>query len=273
MKEHTDNACQDLFKQLFPEGFANAEIMAIAAPDGWENSPHVRPVPPVEQAYQVAKAHHELENIMRQMRSEPPIEMESLEDFQSNYLDEPQRPEIGLQELVGACVWDIFSDNNDVVKDNQRYHIGSFRGAAGFIADWLNQTSEKQYDYMDFYMGNTARDDEDGEVDLKPIYGWLFRRLKQAGCDWVFHFTQLGLIDFSSAKDQKTDKPEDYDPNKALEEELKQKEEQKKKDEFREKIEDMNAQAREDALYKPPPQTVQAYRTVFGEFPIGWPPV
>jgi hypothetical protein len=137
MKEYTLVDCENLFQTLFPNGFANPDVMHSAAPDGWENSPFVLPVPTLEEAYETAKAHKSLENLMARINSEP-----------------------------------------------------------------------------------------------------------------------------------QTD-----DPNNAMAQELKQQEEQKAKDDFKSKIEDMNAQARENALYKPPPQVVQAYQAVFGEFPKGWPPL
>ena len=91
--------------------------------------------------------------------------------------------------------------------------------------------------------------------------------------DWIYNFSQMRLVDLSAAKEQKPDEPANYDPNKALEQELKQKKEQQEKDDFKAKIEEMNAKAREDALYKPPPTVVQAFRTIYGRFPIGWPPI
>ena len=278
MKEYTISECQQLFQTLFPNGFASSDIMEHVAPNGWENSPYVLPVPTVEQVYQGAKAEKALANLMARIESGNTANLENIEDFESfedfkaHYQASMPNPAIELQETVGNCVWDIFSDNNEIIKDNKWYHIGSFRGSAGFIADWLNAISEKQYTYMNFYMGSFGKnDDEDG--DLSPMYELIFTRLKQAGCDWIFHFTQMGLVDFSSAKNQEPDNPEDYDPNKALEKELKQKEEQKEKDDFRAKLDEMNAKEREDALYKPPPKVVQAYRAIFGRFPIGWPPV
>jgi hypothetical protein len=271
MKEYSTTDCENLFQTLFPNGFANPDVMHSIAPNGWENSPFVLPVPTLEEAYETAKAHKSLENLMARINSEPQTDMESFEDFTLHYTPVIIDPTIALQDLVGSCVWDVFSDNNDVVKDNKRYHLGSFRGSAGFIADWLNQKSEKEYEYMDFYMGTSVKDDED--ADFMPVYLWIFKQIKQAGCDWVFNFTELRLVDMSSEKNQTPDKLENYDPNNAMAQELKQQEEQKAKDDFKSKIEDMNAKARENALYKPPPQVVQAYKAVFGEYPKGWPPL
>jgi hypothetical protein len=61
-----------------------------------------------------------------------------------------------MRELVAMCLWDVFSNENEVVDpDGQPVDIGSWRGAAGFLADQLNHESgESRCDYMDFYMGS-----------------------------------------------------------------------------------------------------------------------
>jgi hypothetical protein len=274
MKEYTEVECQQLLDTLFPNGFGGADVMAIIAPDGWANTPYKPYVPTVEQAYETAKARQSLDELMARFQMEDAKEVVPIgdfDDFKANYQPETPNPSVELQDLMGSCVWDIFSDNNDVVKDNKVYHLGSFRGSAEFIAEWLNTRSDKSYMYMDFYMGTGMRDADD--ADMSPFYKLIFRRLKAAGCDWHFNFTQIGIVDFSNFNNKETPNLEDYDPNKALEEELKQKEKQKEKDDFKAKLDEMNAQEREDALYKPPPKVVQAYKTVFGKFPIGWPPV
>jgi hypothetical protein len=42
---------------------------------------------------------------------------------------------------------------------------------------------------------------------------------------------------------------------------------------FRAELADMNARAREEAMDRPPPATIRAYRQVYGRDPRGWPPV
>lgn len=41
---------------------------------------------------------------------------------------------------------------------------------------------------------------------------------------------------------------------------------------MRARIEDLNTEAREEALDREPPATVRAYRQVYGHDPSGWPP-
>ncbi len=272
MEYHTELSCEELLHELFPNGFASDDIMAAIAPDGWENSPYVQPTPTIEQEYQGAKARHSLDSLMARITTgkiTPIEEFESLDAFQARYQTVPRDNKKELQETIANCLWDIFSDNNDVMKDGKNFHLGSFRGSASFLAEWLNKTIGTSYSYIDFYMGNTARD---GKCDHMPVHELIFARLKAAGCDWIFHFTELQLIDLRGANKQESPKPEDYDPNKALEQTLKEEADQKAAAELRARIEETNAKAREDALYKPPPKTVQAYRKVFGEFPVGWPP-
>jgi hypothetical protein len=274
MREYTKQEYHQLFDSLFPNGMASADIIAELAPMGWDNSPlNFRHHPTLEEAYQNSVQHHEfMQRIMGKVDPDYAKDHPSFEAFSATFELEKPTPEIELQELIGACVWDIFSDNNDVVRDGKVYHIGSFRGAATFIADRLNTISVKEYDYMNFYMGS-SNFTEENDCDVTPIYTWIFQRLKSLGCDWHFNFTQINLVDMGAQK-PKEDTPIDaYDPNKALEQELKDAEERTQKEAFKAKIEDMNAKEREDALYKPPPAVVQAYKGVYGKFPLGWPPI
>ena len=41
---------------------------------------------------------------------------------------------------------------------------------------------------------------------------------------------------------------------------------------FRAELRQANARAREEAMDRPPPATVRAYRQVYGRDPRGWPP-
>jgi hypothetical protein len=121
---------------------------------------------------------------------------------------------------------------------------------------------------MRFYMGTIwmAR-----RADLTPVYAMIFRRLKSAGADWVYHFPELGLVEFAPADD--TDKSgAGYSVSKAA---LAEVEAQKRHDEverFRTELRGANARARDEAMDRPPPATVRAYRQVYGRDPRGWPP-
>lgn len=269
IEEHLESDCHKLFDKILPNGFASEKIKAELTPNGWEASPYFAIFhPTLEKAYENSLAiHNNIQHLFSDKKDKSIEPFPTFEAFAADFKNLKIEPDIELSELLARCIWDIFSDNNDVISKNKRYHIGSFRGAAGFIAERLNAYGKKKYDYMDFYMGSFGCEDH---CDLTPIYEWIFTQLKNEGCDWFFHFTQLGLVDFGGSKNLDSTPMSDYDPNLAIEAELKENEEQLKKDAFQEKIEEINAQEREDALYKPPPSIVQAYKNIYHKFPVGW---
>jgi len=176
----------------------------------------------------------------------------------------PIEPEREMTDILGKCLWRIFSDNHSVIADDGREaDIGSFRGAGGFLADFAGGGRS----YMDFYMGTIWID---RRCDITPVYEFIFRRLRGHGLDWIYSFPALGVV--------RLQKPSaetgfaDYDPSKAIADE----EERAKKDAEFTKLSDelraINEQARAEARKLPPPETVLAYHSVFGRFPDGWPP-
>ena len=63
---------------------------------------------------------------------------ENLEVSAGQAIDEPA-------ELLGLCLWDVFSDNHQVIAaDGRVVHLGSFRGSAGVIADFLEGPSGRE---------------------------------------------------------------------------------------------------------------------------------
>ena len=123
--------------------------------------------------------------------------------------------------------------------------------AADFIANQLNrQTGERNYDYLDLYMGTNS---VSRWADLTTVYEMIFRRLKEQQLSWRYRFPKLGLVEIDSS-----DKP---DGARTLEIE-------KAKADLR----NINRQAIEDAKEDPVPATVLAYQRVYGTFPTGWPP-
>jgi hypothetical protein len=62
-----------------------------------------------------------------------------LQDIRADYEDSPIETAREVGQLVVMCLWDVFSNENDVVdRDGRLVHIGSWRGAAGFLAEQLN---------------------------------------------------------------------------------------------------------------------------------------
>jgi hypothetical protein len=160
-----------------------------------------------------------------------------------------------VAELVGRCLWDIFSDNHEVIgPDGRPVDLGSFRGSGGFIADRLNeQTASGRYDYLDFYMGTIWASDR---ADLTPVYRMIFRRLAAQGCDWTYRFPRLYALAF--------DNLDELPLGERLERE-------RQRAELRQTLEEGHREALEAAKDRPPPATVEAYRHVYGHPPNGWP--
>jgi hypothetical protein len=91
-----------------------------------------------------------------------------------------------LTELIGSCLWDIFSDNNDVVtRDGRVADLGSFRGSSAFIDGYLSRdrAGHHEGDDMRFYMGTAFLT---GRADLTGSYKLIFRRLRMLGADWIY---------------------------------------------------------------------------------------
>ncbi len=81
--------------------------------------------------------------------SDPPEEQEpekSYEEFLKE-IGQPQPPagEALVEEpaeLLGLCLWDLFSDNHEVIAgDGRVVDLGFFRGSAGMIADFFDRGS------------------------------------------------------------------------------------------------------------------------------------
>ncbi len=91
---------------------------------------------------------------------------------------------VAFIELFSNCVWDIFSGNNAVVKENEKVELGSWRGSAQFIADFVNHSchADCKFQSSDFYCGNI---DDAFRKDYLPIYEIIFERLKESQCSWI----------------------------------------------------------------------------------------
>ncbi len=266
------------FERLFPHGFASVDVLQELAPAGWETSPLAAVFHPAPaQLFEEALAMHRNLLSLRKPDDDRPLPPEpTLEEFAQEHVERPVETEGEVRELVGLCLWDVFSDEHEVAaSDGRRLDLGSFRGSGGFLADVLNrQTGREQYDYLSFYLGTIW---VAGRADLAPIYQMIFRRLRARGLDWVYHFPRLGVVDMRPLKEalEQNDKPEwtGYDPSEALAREEAEREREKELAELRKSLDEGYREAVEQAAGEPPPATVRAYETVFGRFPRGWPPV
>jgi hypothetical protein len=275
----TDRELHVLFDRLFPHGFAGADVLADIAPEGWERSPLLACFhPSVVQLFEErVAAHRNLEEWRRLGRRREgttavePRPEPTLDDVRREYESSPVNLQEEVTELVGLCLWDIFSDNHDVIAaDGRVADIGSFRGAGAFLDEYVTRDQEgwRDGDYMRFYMGTIwiSR-----RADLMPVYALIFRRLKAAGADWVYHFPELGLVEFAPA-DGSEKSAEGYSVSRAAFAEIEAQKRRAEVEQFRTELRDANARAREEAMDRPPPATVRAYRQVYGRDPRGWPP-
>lgn len=253
-----DGGCVVLFHRLFPLGFAGDDVVAEVAPEGWERSPLLAVFhPSVEQVYRESlSTHRHLERLARPPRDGPPRPEPTLDEVRRGWDEKPVDRDREVADLVGRCLWDIFSDNHEVMaRDGRIVDLGPFRGSGGFIADLLNaQTPSGRYDYLDFYMGTMGIG---GRAGLAPVYRMIFRRLAAQGCDWTYRFPPLYVVAF-----------DDVDAL-ALAERIGR---ERQDAELRRTLEDGHRKALEAAKDRPPPETVEAYRQIYGHLPNGWPP-
>jgi hypothetical protein len=276
-RTYTDAELFAEFDHLFPTGFAGPDVLHELAPDGWENSALLTVFhPSLEQLYDEAcRVHRNLAQLRRPDNPHPLPPEPTLAEMARDYRTSAVETAREVRELVGECLWDIFSDNHDVsAPDGRILDLGSFRMAGGFLADVLNrQTSTGAYDYMDFYLGTiwVAQ-----RADLGPVYRMIFRRLRARGLDWAYHFPRLYAVDLTPLKQALEQKDEpvwvSYSPSEALAKEAEEQERQKQLAELRQSLDEGYREAIEEALDRPPPAMVQAYHAVYGHDPRGWPP-
>src|SRR5438093_635745 len=135
----TDAELHTLFDRLFPEGFAGADVRAEVAPNGWEQSPLVACFhPSVARVFEERLQFHQNVAALRiagsRRTGQAQVETEALpvptlEDVRREYEPEPVQADAELTALVGLCLWDVFSDNHDVITaDGRVADIGSFTG-------------------------------------------------------------------------------------------------------------------------------------------------
>ena len=275
---YTDEELHAEFDRLFPHGFAGQDVFQELAPGGWATSPLLAVFhPSVDQLYEETLVmHRNLARLRRPDDHRVPSPEPTREGIAREYREHPIEPEAEVRELVGECLWDIFSDSHEVVavEDGRVFDLGSFRYAGGVLADVANgQTGTTQYDTMDFTLGTSWVSQR---ADLTPVYAMIFRRLRRRGLDWIYHFPRLYAVDFRPLKealDQERE-PEwlNYSPSEALAKEEEQKNREQELAKLRESLDAGYREAVEEALNAQPPATVRAYQAVYGHFPQGWPP-
>jgi len=266
------------FDRLFPQGFAGPDVMQELALGGWENSPLLAVFhPSLTQSYEeTLRLHRNLCKLRRPDDQRPVPPVPTLDDVARDFRERPIEAGQEVRELVGDCLWDVFSDSHEVVAPDRRVlDLGSFRASGGFLAEILNrQTGSEHYDYLNFYMGTiwTAQ-----RADLTPVYRMIFRRLRGRRLDWIYHFPRLHAVDLRPLKEALDQEQEpdwlNYSPSEALAKEEEENERDRNLASLRETLDEGYRESIEEALKGPPPATVRAYEEVYGCFPRGWPPL
>jgi len=265
------------FDRLFPQGFAGPDVLQELAPAGWENSPLLAVFhPSLAQSYEETLRLHRNVCALRGPNDRRPLPPEpTFDEVARDFRERPVETVREVRELVGQCLWDLFSDGHQVTAtDGRVLDLGSFRASGGFLAEILNrQTGAENYDYLDFYMGTiwVAQ-----RADLTPVYQMIFRRLQGRRLDWIYHFPRIYAVDLRPLKEALEEKHDpdwlNYSPSEALAKEEEAKEQDENLAELRETLEEGYRESIEEALKGPPPTTVRAYKAIYGCFPRGWPP-
>lgn len=275
-----DAEVKEFFDRLFPQGCAGPDVLAELAPEGWEKSPLLACFhPSPEQVWHEAVQRHRNFEEMRGLRRkrEPdnprlaPMQEPTLEEIRNDWKDSPVNASEEVAELVGLCLWDVFSDNHEVIAaDGRVVDLGSFRGSAGFLAEYVAGREEDPWgaDYVRFYMGTIWIGQR---ADLTPVYAMIFRRLQALGADWEYQFPEIRVVDFGS-RDAGPGRPEEYSPSEAFAKEQEERARQEELAGVRADLAAIHAEARREAMDRPPPATVRAYQHIYGRDPRGWPP-
>lgn len=279
----TDDELIAFFDQLFPCGFAGADVLGEITPEGWENSPLLSCFhPSAEQVFKECfRVHRNIEEFIRGKRKKPdqgtpvPHPEPTLEEIRAEWKETPVNAIDEVTELVGHCLWNIFSDNHEVIAaDGRIVDIGSFRGASAFLDGYLRRelrktSSWREGDYMHFYMGTIWIGDR---ADLKVVHSMIFRRLKLFNADWVYNFPEIHFVDLRPLRAQ-LEKPSMYLPSEAWKASQEEEQHQAELEKMQAELNEINIQSRNRALDLSVPSTVRGYQYVYGHNPRGWPPV
>jgi len=229
------------FDELFPHGFAAADVVQELVMGNYEESPLFALFhPSAKQQHEEALNMHR--GFARLRKEGAPEEPEPL--FDENAIEEAA--EVNVEEevarLVGLAIWDIFSDNHKVSgSDGRTLEMGSHRASAGWIAEAFNRQlatgllpdtgvaaraaamdeqilkmmpessgMEMYFKMMRAEQSGPYRYTDfymgtammNGRADLTPLYTLIFRRLKAQGYDWKYVFPRLLLVDMRPLKER-----------------------------------------------------------------------
>ncbi len=173
------------------------EITIVSRPEKLSPVCHPSPAQIHEERLRI---HHNLGELRRPGDQRPLPPEPTLDEIARDFRAHPIETDREVRELVGACLWDVFSDGHEVVAaDGRLLDLGSFRASGGFLADVLNRRiGAEKYEYLDFYMGTIWVGQR---ADLTPVYRMIFRRLHLRRLDWIYHFPRLYAVNFRPLKE------------------------------------------------------------------------
>jgi hypothetical protein len=277
----TEKQCWELFQRLFPNGFDDPDLVQHLAPEGWERSPLMRVYHPT--AEQVYEETLRLRDHLKRLRGEAALPEDepqiSLDSLRREMPAEAPKPVEEFADLLGSCLWDIFSDNHEVRTADALVDLGTFRAAAGFIADMrhcqnnLGVGFSRRDGYLEFYMGTSM---VRHRADLTQVYELIFCRMRQFGLDWRYVHPRLMAVDLrplqEASESAKIPAVVRYNPTENFWREREEAAHDAELAELRRNLSEGYRESVEEARNAPPPGTVRAYRRVYGRFPVGWPP-
>lgn len=270
-KELPQDVCEALLIELFE---SIPELLQTVGPNGFTNSPlalvfHPTPEQQYKEYCQMSENIAHLQRARKKQEEITPVE--SFEEFVKGLKNEPVEEQYEIVHIVGDCIWKIFSNNHTVFNENaESYHLGSWRGSGGFIADVINNLQlvpDKSFDYMDFYMGGIFRHER---ADLTPVYEFIFKKLKAKNLDWEYSFPRMGLVSFHKEDDEKED-IKSYNPEEAVKKQLEKEQRQRETEKLQQQFDDIYKSEYEEARYQKPSQEVAAYYNVYHHYPKGHP--
>ena len=118
------------FDEMFPNGFSGSDVLAELAPAGWDHSPLLAVFhPSIEQVLEESVRLHRNIAQFRKPNDERPESPEPTRDeIAREYKSSPIETDREVRELVGQCLWDVFSDSHEVIgPDGRLLDLGSFR--------------------------------------------------------------------------------------------------------------------------------------------------
>src|SRR5215467_5028917 len=121
-RHYTDEECDKLFAVLFPNGFAGEDVLAEIAPEGWAQSAlHFAFHPTVDQVHwERIQLHRNLPEWPLRDKDRPKQPEPAFQETAAQYKDSPIEIEREVGLLIGLCLWDVFSNEHDVIDEDGR---------------------------------------------------------------------------------------------------------------------------------------------------------